>query len=411
MPKLAKELGPLAVSRLKDPGLYAVGGVPGLMLLVSDTGGRSWILRARIGSKRRDIGLGGFPAVTLADAREKARETKVRIKAGTDPVMDAKAAKSKLAAEQARQLTFSDAVKGFLEGKAGEWKNAKHAQQWANTLTDYAEPVLGSMLVKDIDVPHILKVLRPIWQEKTETASRLRGRIEQVLAWATVHKHRQGPNPATWRGNLDQVLAKPGKIAKVEHHPALPFKELGDFMADLRQREGMGARALEFAILTATRSGEVRGATWKEIDLEAAVWIIPGDRMKAGKEHRVPLPRQAVDLLRALPKSKSRFVFPATRGGMLSDMTLSAVTRRMEMDAVPHGFRSTFRDWAAECTNYPREVAEMALAHTIGDAVEAAYRRGDLFEKRRKLMQEWANFSGKPSAKSGEVVPIRKTRA
>ncbi len=411
MPKIAKELGPLAVSRLKEPGFHPVGGVPGLLLRVTETGSRNWILRATIGDKRRDVGLGGFPAVTLADARDKARTTRDRIKAGSDPVMDARAAKSKLVAEQARQLTFADAAKGFLEGKSGEWKNAKHAQQWANTLSEYAEPVLGSMLVRDIDVPHILKVLRPIWQEKTETASRLRGRIEQVLAWATVHKHRQGPNPATWRGNLDQVLAKPGKIAKVEHHPALPFKDLGDFMADLRQREGMGARALEFAILTATRSGEVRGAIWKEIDLETAVWIIPGDRMKAGKEHRVPLSRQSVDLLKALPKSKSRFVFPATRGGMLSDMTLSAVTRRMEKDAVPHGFRSTFRDWAAECTNYPREVAEMALAHTIGDAVEAAYRRGDLFEKRRNLMQEWANFSGKPSAKTGEVVPIRKTRA
>ncbi len=404
MPKIAKELGPLQVSRIKDPGQHPVGGVPGLMLVVSETGSRSWILRATAGSKRREIGLGSYPAVTLADARDKARETRDKIRAGGDPVLEAKSAKSLLIAQQARQVTFADAVRSFLDEKSGEWKSAKHSAQWSTTLTEYAEPVLGKMLVNDIDIPHILKVLRPIWREKTETASRLRGRIEQVLAWATVHKHREGPNPAVWRGNLDQVLAKPGKIAKVEHHPALPFK-------DLRQREGMGSRALEFAILTASRSGEVRGAAWKEIDLEATVWTIPGDRMKAGKEHRVPLSRQALELLKALPKSKSRFVFPAVRGGMLSDMTLSAVTRRMGKEAVPHGFRSTFRDWCAEHTNYPREVAEMALAHTIGNAVEAAYRRGDLFEKRRKLMQEWANYCGKPSAKVGEVVPIRKNRA
>ncbi len=407
MPKIAKELKALAVSRLKETGFHPVGGVPGLLLCVKESGSRNWILRVTIGDKRRDVGLGGYPAVTLADARDKARETRDKIKAGGDPVLESKSAKSRLIAEQARQITFAEAVKGFLEGKSGEWKNAKHAAQWETTLTNYAEPVLGKILVKDIDVPHVLKVLLPIWKVKTETASRVRGRIESVLAWATVHKHRQGPNPAVWRGNLSEALAKPGKIAKVEHHPALPYKELGDFMANLRQREGMGAKALEFAILTAARSGEVRGATRKEIDMDAATWTIPGRRMKAGKEHRVPLSRQAVALLKSLPKSKNPYVFSAIRGGMLSDMTLSSVTRRMEVDAVPHGFRSSFRDWAGETTAYPREVIEHALAHQLADKAEAAYARGTLFEKRQRLMQDWANYCGKPSAKMGEVISIR----
>ena len=256
---------------------------------------------------------------------------------------------------------------------------------------------------------HVVKILEPIWNTKTETATRLRGRIESVLDWATVRGFRHGENPARWKGHLDKILPKPSKVTKVEHHVALPVDDIGAFMAELRKREGVAARALEFAILTAARSGEVRGATWSEIDLDSGVWIIPGERMKAGREHRVPLSEGAIKLLQALPRfGHTDLVFVAPRGGMLSDMTMTAVMRRMEVDAVPHGFRSTFRDWAAERTAYPRDVAEMALAHTIGDKVEAAYRRGDLFEKRCRMMADWAAFCN--TKVTGDVVPINRKK-
>jgi integrase len=248
-------------------------------------------------------------------------------------------------------------------------------------------------MVRDVDLANVLAILEPLWTSKTETATPLRGRIEQVLDWSTARGHRDGLNPARWRGHLDKLLARPSKITRVEHRSALPFPETGVFMQRLREAEGMGARALEFVILTAARSGEVRGAVWSEIDLGAGVWTIPGGRMKAGREHRVPLSPDAVAVVKALPRmAGTDLVFPAPRGGTLSDMTLTAVLRRMKVAAVPHGFRSTFRDWASERTNYPRDVAEMALAHAIGDKVEAAYRRGDLFEKRRRLMTDWAKF-------------------
>jgi integrase len=265
------------------------------------------------------------------------------------------------------------------------------------------------MHVRDIELAHILKILEPIWLEKTETASRLRGRIEAVLDWAKGRGYRAGDNPAQWKGNLDAQLAPPEKVAKSEHHAALPVGEIGVFMGRLRAAEGMGARALEFTILTAARSGEVRGATWAEIALDAKVWTVPASRMKAGKEHRVPLADPALKLLKALPRTEGTdLVFPAPRGGQLSDMTLTAVLRRMQVPAVPHGFRSTFRDWTAEQTNYPRDVAEMALAHAIGDKVEAAYRRGDLFDKRRRMMDHWARVCGSATSPSGRVIPLKR---
>jgi integrase len=286
------------------------------------------------------------------------------------------------------------------------WRNAKHAQQWRNTLDTYAFPVLGRLIVKDVALPHILAILEPIWKTKTETGTRLRGRLEQVLDWATARGYREGPNPARWRGHLDKLLARPAKVAKVEHRAALAFAEIGAFMQQLRAVDGMGARALEFAILTAARSGEVRGATWFEIDLGAKVWTIPPSRMKANREHRVPLSPTVLSLLARLPRiAGNDLIFPAPRGGPLSDMSLSAVLRRMKVQAVPHGFRSTFRDWTAERTGYPRDAAEMALAHTIGDKVEAAYRRGDLFEKRCRMMTDWATFCDLQS--KGRVVSIR----
>ena len=302
--------------------------------------------------------------------------------------------------------TFKQCAVAYIAAHRETWSNAKHAAQWGSTLENYAYPVMGDMLVRDVSLPHVLAVLEPIWATKTETATRLRGRMESVLDWATVREHRAGLNPARWKGHLDSLLATPGKIAAKEHHSAVPASGMGAFMQALRQQAGTGARALEFAILTAARSGEVRGATWSEIDTEAKVWTIPAARMKMRKEHRVPLSGVAVALLKKLPPMEGTdLVFPAPRAGPLSDMTLTAVLRRMKVDAVPHGFRSTFRDWCAERTNYPRDVAEMALAHAIGDRVETAYRRGDLFDKRTRLMTEWATFCSKVESK-GEVVSI-----
>jgi integrase len=414
MPKLAKEMGPLDVKRLARPGLHFVGGVPGLALQITPTGARSWVLRAMVGGKRRDMGLGGYPGVTLARAREKAGEAKDKIRKGVDPIAEQQAAEKALRAAVAAALTFDQAAEKYIAAQEAGWSNAKHTQQWRNTLKQHASPVIGHLTVRDVGLPHVLQVLEPLWTTKTETATRLRGRIESVLDWATTRGYRDGLNPARWRGHLDNLLPKPGKVSKVEHHAALPVGEIGAFMERLRKSEGMGALALEFAILTAARSGEVRGATFAEIDRDARVWVIPADRMKAGREHRVPLTDAAlavIDKATALPHvNDSQFVFAAPRGGQLSDMTLTAVLRRMAVDATAHGFRSTFRDWAAERTNYPNEVAEMALAHAVGNAVEAAYRRGDLFDKRRRMMDDWSKFLTKVET-TGKVLPMNRKRA
>jgi integrase len=407
MPRKAIERTALEVGRLKSPGLYAVGGVAGLYLQVIESGARSWLLRALMGGKRRDMGLGGFPDVTLAQAREKAREARNRVERGIDPIEERRQARSALAASRAAAKTFDDCVDDFMKARESEWRNPKHRQQWKNTLDTYAGPFMGKLLVGDIGLPHVLKALEPIWHEKTETATRVRGRIEQVLDWATVRGYRAGENPARWKGHLDHLLAKPRKIAKVQHHAAVPVDGVAAFLASLRGIDGMGARALEFAILTAARSGEVRGALWTEFDFAEKVWTVPGERMKGKVEHRVPLSKQAIDLLQALPRfEKVEVVFPGVKGQVLSDMTLSAVMRRMKVDAVPHGFRSTFRDWAADRTNFPRDLAEMALAHVIESKVEAAYRRGDMLAKRLKMMQAWADYCD-AIPKAGNVVPIK----
>lgn len=415
MPKVIEELTALDVKRLIHPGgkrsaLLSVGGVPGLHLQITPSGARSWILRATVGTLRRDIGLGGFPAVTLAQAREKAREARAQIEGGVDPVEARKAAKAALAAAQSRGLTFDAATKTYLETKLEGFKNAKHRQQWENTLATYAQPQIGKMLVQDIETQDVLRVLKPIWSDKTETASRVRGRIEAVLSWATVSGHRKGDNPARWAGNLKELLPAASKVANEEHHPAIQITDATRWFEALRSRDGTGARALEFLAMTGLRSGEVRGARWDEIDLDAGLWIIPAVRMKMKVEHRVPLPTEAITLLKALPRMEGNpLVFPAVRGGELSDMTLSAVMKRMhEADvaadgpgfvdrvskraAVPHGLRSTFRDWVAELTNFPADMAEVALAHKISNAVEAAYRRGDMIEKRRAMMAAWVEF-------------------
>ena len=401
MPRVAKELSPVEVKRLTKPGMHAVGGVTGLLLQISQNGqSKHWIYRIAIGGKRRHVGLGGYPTVTLAMAREMAREAFLKIRAGIDPIEERKAAQSALVAAQKRGLTFKDAMEKFLAVKLAEFDNDKHKKQWRATLDKYAAPAIGTMLVADVTVQDVRRVLEPIWQDKTETASRLRGRIEAVLSWATVAGHREGDNPARWKGNLSEILPKPSKVAKVVHQPALALDDTAAWFADLQSRDGMGARALEFLTMTASRSGEIRGATWDEIDLEAGIWTVPADRMKMGKEHRVPLTSEAVAVLKDLPRfGGSEFVFPAVKGGQISDMTISAVMRRQAFTdkrtgrtAVPHGLRSTFRDWAAERTEYPRDMAEIALAHSVGSEVERAYRRGDQIEKRRGMMAAWGRF-------------------
>lgn len=429
MPIVAKELGPLDVKRLTHSGgkgnaMIAVGGVAGLYLQITPKGGKTWVLRVRVGIKRRDIGLGGFPTVTLAQARDKAREARDKIERGVDPVEERKANKAALVLAQRRGLLFKDAVDKALAAKLDAFSNEKHRDQWRSTLDNYAIPQLGDLFVHQIDTAAVLRVLQPIWATKTETATRVRGRIEAVLSWATVAGHRTGDNPARWGGNLKELLPAASKVAKESNHPALQLDDAPRWLADLQSREGMPARALEFAALTAARSGEVRGAAWDEIDLGAGLWIIPAHRMKMQREHRVPLSPAAVVLLKALPRVKGNpLVFPAVKGGMLTDMAMSMLMKRMHVadeakgnrgfldrvnkrPAVPHGLRSTFRDWVAERTTYAGEMAEVALAHRISNAVEAAYRRGDMVEKRRAMMAAWAGFLSGVGAK-GRVVNLR----
>jgi integrase len=408
MPKQSRELSALEVGRLRRDGFNPVGAVPGLGLQITGVA-RSWILRFSFDGRRPEMGLGGFPEVSLADARNAAREARAKVRAGVNPIEALKPEKRAAAAKLAASKTFSFCAAAFIKAKSPEWANSKHAAQWTSTLRTYAEPVIGALPVQDVSTAHVLEILEPIWLTKTETATRLRSRIENVLDWAIVAKHRDGPNPARWKGHMAVLLAKPTKVAKVEHHAALPHAQLPAFMEHLRAAEGQGARALEFAILTAARSGEVRGATWSEIDFDAGAWNVPAERMKSQKPHRVPLSRHALGLIRGAGATAdpAALIFPGAGGGQLSDMTLSSVLRRMDLDAVPHGFRATFKTWASECTAFPRDVVEVALAHVIEGKVEGAYMRGDLFIKRAKLMQAWSEFCTRaPSATV--VTSIRK---
>lgn len=419
MPKKAKELSALAVSKLKAEGRYAVGGVDGLYLRIAGQS-RAWVLCAAMGTRinakglevprRLNMGLGPYPEVSLAEARDKARELRKQIREGIDPLQEKHDRKAHEARLAHKQKTFEECAEAVLEIKASELKNAKHVAQWRSSLETYAYPHIGKKAVADVTKADLLSILEPIWLTKNETASRVRGRIETVLDYAKAKEYREGDNPAAWKGMLKPLLPQPSKVQKKKHHAALPYREIGAFMASLRKRDGISARALEFSILTAARSGEIRGAVWDEIDLKAKTWTIPGERMKAGKEHRVPLSDAAVTLLKALPRIVgNNLVFPAPRGGQLSDMSLTAVLKRMERgELTQHGFRSTFRDWAGETTAYPREVIEHALAHQLKDKAEAAYQRGDLLAKRADLMADWAATCGEVKAK---VVSMKKGAA
>jgi integrase len=414
MPKKAKELSALAVSKLKTEGRHAVGGAKGLYLRIAGKS-RAWVLCVALGTRinrsgkgvvrRLNMGLGPYPEVSLAEAREKAHNLRKQVRDGIDPLREKRKAKDLAAKYAAKSKTFAECALAFIEDKRGEWKNEKHVAQWRSTLETYAFPIIGKMPVAAADTDSVLQVLRQdvptkdggmaqFWHAKNETASRLRGRIESVLDWAKVSKYREGENPARWLGNLKHALPAPDKIQKVEHHAALPFAELGAFMAELRKRKGLSALALEFAILTAARSGEVRGAIWDEIDFENKNWIIPVERMKASKAHIVPLSDAA---LKALPPRivGTNLVFPAPRGGVMSDQVFKALFKRMKRnDITVHGFRSTFKDWARSCkgTEYSDEVSELALAHINNDSTRAAYARDQLLPQRANLMQDWANY-------------------
>lgn len=417
--KFSKALTPLQVKNAK-PGRHADG--EGLYLLVKDTGARSWVFRFMLNGKARDVGLSRCPEaiailqktggeeLTLAQARDVAAIYRLKVKAGIDPLVEreetAKRAAAEQQAHQAASVTFRAMAETFLEAKEDSWRNSKHRQQWHNTLATYVYPVIGDMVVGEIGTPHVLQVLESIWKDKAETASRVRGRIETILDAAKVRGYRTGENPARWRGHLAQILPMRTKLSR-GHHKAASYSEVPEIIATLRGRRAMAALAMEFTILTAARTGEVIGATWSEVDLDKAIWAVPADRMKAAREHRVPLSPRLLEILAETKKLGSQFLFPGPRGGQLSGMAMSMLLRRMNVDATVHGFRSSFRDWAAECTGYPHEVCEMALAHTIANKAEAAYRRGDMFEKRRRLMTDWADFCAGNGAAGAEVVPLR----
>ncbi|WP_080640117.1 phage integrase central domain-containing protein [Xanthomonas campestris] len=395
MPRTHHRLSPTFVNAAKKgnakPGRYSDGG--NLALRVGEGGAASWTFEFVRAGQRRELGLGSVGVVGLADARARAASLRSDLAAGITP----QTARARTQANIG--LTFRQATEKYLSGKVSAMKNDKHKAQWRSTLETYAYPYIGDLDVKQIDTPHVLAALDPIWVTKNETASRVRGRIERVLAWATVSGHRTGDNPARWRGHLSEALAAPAQAKKVEHHAALPYAELPAFLSALQGQIGIGAQALRFAILTATRTGEVIGARWGEFDLHENVWTIPVERMKAGKEHRVPLSSAALEILSAMRNfatgSGDGFVFPGAKNGRpLSNMAMLATLKRMgRTDITAHGFRSTFRDWAGQETHHPREVIEHALAHQLKSKTEAAYARGDLLRKRRALMDEWATYA------------------
>lgn len=381
-------------------GMHADGN--GLYLSVKPSGSRSWVFRFQMNKRRQEMGLGSLSTLSAVEARVQAAHLKAQIAAGVNPLKHredvatalAEAKKAETQAMIREAATFKKAAELYIADQEASWANAKHRQQWTNTLSTYVYPTIGGLPVDEITPEHILDILRPIWSTKPETAGRVRMRIEAVLNSAKLRGWRRGENPAVWRGGLEAALPRISKVKRVRHHPAMPWPETPKFMQALREKEGFGARALEFCILTTVRSGSIRKATWDQIDFDNAIWVIPADNMKGKREHRVPLSKAAIDLLHKLPRIEGcDWLFPGTRLQALSDMSLSAVLKRMGFSQYTvHGFRSTFRDWAAEETHHSSEVVEMAMAHTVANKVEAAYRRGDLFQKRRALMDDWDGF-------------------
>ncbi|RJG00344.1 tyrosine-type recombinase/integrase [Noviherbaspirillum sedimenti] len=397
--RTTQQLSALAIGRLKEPGYYSDGG--NLFLQVTTSGAKSWIFRYGKNGKKHEMGLGPLHTVSLAMAREKALQCRLQILEGLDPLAKRKEIHEAISAANARRITFKECAEKLIDSKRAGWKNAKHAQQWENTLNTYAYPFIGTTQVSDVDTAAVRKCLDPIWTTKTETANRVRQRIEMIIDWAKAHGHRTGDNPAAWRGHLEAVMAAPDNIRKRDHHAALDVDAMPAFIATLRAHPGTSARALDFLILTASRTNEVIGATWPEIDFDKATWTIPAERMKAKIAHTVPLSAPALAVLKqAETESKgTAFIFPGRREGRpLSNMAMLELLRGMGTKdangepATVHGFRSTFRQWAAERTTHPREVAEHALAHRLPDKVEAAYQRSTLFVKRRSLMNDWATF-------------------
>lgn len=401
--KVANALTPLQVKNAK-PGRHVDGN--GLHLLVKTSGARSWVLRYSLQGKTRDIGLSRCPEalvlleqsgreeLSLAQARDLAAIYRLKVRAGIDPLSEREqqAEASRLAQAQvaAERVTFRAAAQSYLASRECTWRNAKHRQQWHNTLNTYVFPSLGAVPVADIGTAEVLSVLEPIWKSKAETANRIRGRMEAIIDAARARGYFSGENPARWRGHLDKILPARQRLSR-GHHAAMPYDEVPAFLEQLRARKAVAAMALEFTILTAARTGEVLGAKWEEVDFEKRTWTVPAQRMKAGREHRVPLSSRGIELLSATKKLEHPFLFPGQQGGQMSGMAMAMLLRRMGHVVTVHGFRSTFRDWASETTAFPHEVCEMALAHTIANKAEAAYRRGDIFDKRRMLMDEWAH--------------------
>jgi len=385
MARAFEKLSDLKVRKVKTPGYLGDGG--GLYLQVSPSLSKSWVFRYQIDGRSREMGLGSFNTFGLRDARDRATNCRKLLADGVDPIDQRNAAQQKKQLADARVMTFGQCCGKYIEAHRSGWKNAKHAGQWDATLRTYCT-LLWPLDVATIDTALVMKCLEPIWTAKTETASRVRGRIESVLAWATVRKFRTGDNPASWRNHLDQLLPKRSKVQKVEHRAALPYADMPEFMTKLRLREGLSARVLELQILTATRPGETAGAQWDEVDLAAAIWIIPAERMKADKEHRVPLSATALSILQSLPHV-SPSIFPGVNGRPITTAAAMKLLKELQPDITAHGFRSTFRDWAAETTKHPREVIEAAMAHRLKDKSEAAYQRGDLLIRRAKLMNDW----------------------
>jgi integrase len=396
MARLGNRLTAAWVMRTSTPGLFSDGH--NLYLRIGPTGAKSWVFRYRVRGRLRDMGIGPLHTISLADARARALTLrKARLDGVADPIDERRGRQRQAAVDTARTVTFRECAERFIQAQQSGWRNVKHAKQWPSSLETYVYPTLGNLPVAAIDTALVMQVLEPVWNAKTETASRVRGRVEAVLDWATARGYRQGENPARWRGHLENLLPKKSRVRAVVHHAAMPYGEIPAFIAELQKQSGIAARAVEFAVLTAARSGEARGARWDEFDLANRLWVIPGARMKAGREHKVPLGKRALAILDDVGaiRQENGLVFPSRTGGPVTDIAMTAVLKKLgREDVVLHGFRSTFSDWVAEQTAAPSEVRKMALAHMVGDRVEAAYRRGDLFEKRRVLMEEWGRFCG-----------------